>query len=69
MATQLARLALANSEHLCAACGANASDRWPAVLQRDLFGILYLPFRPTFETICLRHSVSPPFKPVEYNRI
>ena len=49
------RSGLANPEHLCPAHRADPSHCWPLVLQRDILGVLYLPFRPTLEAVGLRH--------------
>ena len=48
-------LALADTEHLGAACRAHALGRWPAVLHGNGLGILYLPLGAALDTIPL-HS-------------
>jgi len=46
-------LALAYSKHLCATCWAYTLSGWPAILHRDTFRILHLPFGAAFHTVRL----------------
>ena len=50
------RLALADSEHLGAADGANTLGGWPGILHGDGFRVLHLSFCPALDAVSLHFS-------------
>ena len=62
-------LALADSEYLGAANGANTLGRWLAVLQRYVLRVFNLPFSPTLKAVSLRHLVTPFLCSIHYTLI